>query len=92
MLTIFSIFVRNKKITNYSLTRYGVFALSFLFLFIFQTSSLFAANLTVSPSSVTTKIGKTFTVDLVVNNNTDAINAVAALITYPSDTISITSV
>lgn len=92
MLTIFSIFVRNKKITNYSLTRYSVFALSFLFLFIFQTSFLFAANLTVSPSSVSTKIGKTFTVDLVVNNNTDAINAVAALITYPSDTLSITSV
>ncbi len=57
-----------------------------------DTESLFAANLTVSPSSVTTKVGKTFTVDVVVSNNTDAINAASALVTYPSDALSVVSV
>jgi hypothetical protein len=54
--------------------------------------SVFAANLTISPSSVTTKVGKTFTVDLVVNNNIDAINAVAADLMYPADTLSVVSI
>lgn len=92
MLTIFSFLARSKKATNHSRSRYVILTLSFLFLFGAHIDSLFAANLTISPSSVTTKIGKTFTVDLVVNNNTDAINAVAALITYPADTLSITSI
>ena len=51
-----------------------------------------AANLVISPSSVTTKVGKTFSVDLVVNNNIDAINAASALITFPKDAIQVVSV
>ncbi len=59
---------------------------------ILSSQFAFAANLSISPSSVTTKVGKTFTVDLVVNNNIDAINAASALITYPADSLSIVSV
>lgn len=54
-----------------------------------QTS--FAANLALSPSSVTTKVGKTFSIDLVVNNNIDSINAVSALLSYPQDTLQVVS-
>lgn len=66
----------------------GFFALAST-LFIQQT---YAANLVMSPSSVTTKVGKTFTIDVVVNNNIDSINAVSALISYPQDTLQVLSV
>lgn len=58
----------------------------------FGVESALAANLSISPSSVTTKVGKTFSVDLVVNNNIDAINAASALITFPQDTLSVVSI
>lgn len=51
-----------------------------------------AANLVVSPSSVNIKVGKSFSVDIVVNNNTDAINAVSALLSFPSDALQVVSV
>ncbi len=57
-----------------------------------STYTAFAANLSISPSSVTTKVGKTFTVDVVVNNNIDAINAVSALVTFPADSLSVVSI
>lgn len=52
----------------------------------------YAANLTLSPSSVTTKVGKTFNVDLMVSDNIDAINAVSAILSYPHDALSVVSI
>lgn len=52
----------------------------------------YAANLVITPSSVTTKVGKTFSVDLTVNNNIDAINAASAKITFPKDALQVVSV
>jgi len=60
--------------------------------FIISLQSVYAANLIVSPSSVTTKVGKTFSVDVVVNNNIEAINAVSANISFPQDALKVVSV
>jgi hypothetical protein len=65
----------------------SVFSLTF---FVAPTA-LFAANITITPSSVTTKVGKTFTVDILVSNNTDNINAVSAALSFPSDVLSVTA-
>jgi len=66
----------------------GLFAVSFFS----NIQSTLAANLSMSPSSVTTKVGKTFSIDLVVNNNIDAINAASALISYPKDALQVQSI
>ncbi len=89
----FSLFLLqgNQKHKNKFFRLYFAIALFFFFTAL-GSSNAFAANLTVSPSSVSTKVGKTFTVDVIVNNNIEAINAVSALISYPSDALSITSV
>lgn len=55
------------------------------------SKATFAANLVVSPSSVNTTVGKSFTVDLVVNSNVEAINAVSAMISFPKDSLQVTS-
>ena len=60
--------------------------------FITSVHTAHAANLIISPSSVTTKVGKTFSVDLNVSNNIDAINAASALITFPADALQVVSV
>lgn len=52
----------------------------------------YAANLTLSPTSVTTNVGKTFSIDLMVSDNIEAINAVASLISFPKDAIKVVSV
>jgi hypothetical protein len=92
MLHIFSFLLPNKKKQGTSLTKNVVLILGAFFLFWIHVDVALAANLGVSPSSVTTKVGKTFTVDLVVNNNIDAINAAAVHVTYPADTLSVVSV
>lgn len=63
--------------------------LSFVLIGSFQ--SLFAANITLSPSSVNTKVGKTFTVDVMLTNNLDAINAVAGVLSFPQDALQVVS-
>jgi hypothetical protein len=65
---------------------------SVLFLTIVSVQVAYAANLVVSPSSVTTKVGKTFSVDLIVNNNIDAINAASALVSFPADSLKVVSI
>jgi Cohesin domain len=92
MLNIFSSIIQSKKIVRCNFYRYGFFFVACIALFNIHTEQAYAANLSVSPSSVTSKVGKTFTVDLVVSNNTDAINAASALVTYPQDTLSVVSV
>ncbi len=92
MLHIFSFLLQNKKKQGHHLVKFVVLSISAIFLLLTSTEFALAANLAVSPSSVTTKVGKTFTVDLVVNNNIDAINAAAVHLTYPADTLSVVSV
>jgi hypothetical protein len=67
----------------------------FLFGILFIASSFqfaSAANLTISPSSVTTKVGKTFSVDVMVSDNIDAINAASVLLSFPTDALEVTSI
>jgi hypothetical protein len=92
MLNIFSFLTLNKKKRATNLLKRFGFAAAFFCFFLLSSDVTFAANLGVSPSSVTTKVGKTFTVDLVVNNNIDAINAAAIHLTYPADALSVVSV
>ena len=78
-----------KKITRNSF----LFRISFFVLFFLTTAtSSFAANIVLSPAKISTKVGKTFTVDVLVNSNKDPINAVSALVTYPSDVVSVSSI
>lgn len=92
MLNIFIFLVKNKKVAQNNFYKYCFFVAIIFISVGLHGDKVYAANLSISPSSVTTKVGKTFTVDLVVNNNIDAINAASALITYPVDTLSIVSV
>ena len=90
MLNIFTFLFQKKQKLTHSFLRTCV--VGFLFFLSLSAESALAANLSISPSSVTTKVGKTFSVDLVVNNNIDAINAASALITFPQDTLSVVSI
>lgn len=79
-------FFQNKSKVFFSL-RSGIVAI------IVATSfqSLYAANISLSPSSFTTKVGKTFTVDVLVTNNLDAINAVSGVLSFPQDALQVVS-
>jgi Bacterial Ig-like domain len=55
------------------------------------TQNLFAANIILSPSSGSYKVGKTFTIDVMLSGNKDAVNAVSGKLSYPSDVIEIVS-
>lgn len=67
-------------------------ALLFVVLFTSGLHSAFAANIILSPSNISTKVGKTFSVDVLVNNNKDPINAASALLSFPADVLSVTSI
>lgn len=84
MVKTFSFLIRKN-------TRYLARLFAGLFFSVTMVHTAYAANLIISPSSVTTTVGKTFTVDLVVNNNVEAINAVSAMITFPKDSLQVTS-
>lgn len=62
------------------------------FIVLISLQHVHAANLSLSPSSVSTKVGKSFSVDIVVTNNIDPINAASVLISYPKDALAITSI
>lgn len=51
-----------------------------------------AANITLSPLNINTKVGKTFSVDVLVSSNKDNINAVSGLINFPADVLSVSSI
>lgn len=84
MVNILSLFLRNY-------TKHIILCVGVLVFFSFAQTT-YAANLVISPSSVTTKVGKTFSVDLNVSNNIDAINAASALITFPTDALQVVSI
>jgi hypothetical protein len=90
MFNIFSSLFQKKENPKHSFLKNLI--VGFTLLLSLSVESALAANLSISPSSVTTKVGKTFSVDLVVNNNIDAINAVSALISFPQDALSVVSV
>lgn len=79
--------VHNIKSYNNKLSK----ILILLFSFFVSVQISYAANLTLSPSSVTTKVGKTFSVDVMVSNNVDNINAVSAALSFPQDTLQVVS-
>jgi hypothetical protein len=51
-----------------------------------------AANITLSPSQGTHHVGETFSIDVYVSSNQDAINAASANIIFSSETLELTSV
>ncbi len=51
-----------------------------------------AANIILSPLNINTKVGKTFTVDVLVSSNKDNINAASGLINFPADVLSVSSI
>ncbi len=69
-----------------------VHVVALFFAIFFSCSVSYAANLTISPASVTTQVGKTFSLEVMVTNNTEAINAVSAEITFPNDAVEVLSV
>ena len=83
---------QNNHSKNSNVKKVAYFFVAFFMYVTLGLQGASAANLTISPSSVTTRVGKTFSVDLVVSNNIDAINAASALITYPQDTLSVVSI
>ncbi|TXI10815.1 MAG: hypothetical protein E6Q68_07445, partial [Polynucleobacter sp.] len=54
--------------------------------------NIFAADLTLTPSVGQFEVGQSFTVDVYVTNNTQAINAVSGTLTFPTDTLSVRSI
>ena len=69
------------------------FFLGIVTAFLFSTvSTALAANIVLSPANVSTKVGKTFSIDVLVNNNKDPINAVSGLISFPADVLSVSSI
>lgn len=52
----------------------------------------FATNIILSPLNVSTTVGKTFSVDVLISSNKDPINAVSGLVTFPADVLSVSSV
>jgi hypothetical protein len=85
MVNHLSLFLRNISSSSLRFSLVVFFALG-------SVSSAYAANLIISPSSVTTKVGKTFSVDLMVSNNIDAINAASANISFPKGALQVTSI
>ncbi len=55
-------------------------------------TSAFAANLTIAPSTIRAQVGKTFTLEVLVSNNIESINAVSAELSYPHDALEVVSV
>lgn len=74
-----------KKILNLKL------AATLLVLFA-TTSFANAANLTISPTGGSYTVGKSFSVDVLVSNNKDNINAVSGEISFPSDLLQVTAI
>lgn len=87
MVKTFCTFSRN-LVQNIINIRVAIFAL----IFISGVHTIFAANIILSPLNVSTKVGKTFSVDVLVSSNKDPINAVSGLITFPADVVSVTTI
>jgi hypothetical protein len=64
----------------------------FVLLLVSGLQVTFATNIILSPLNVSTKVGKTFSVDVLITSNKDPINAVSGLITFPADVISVSSI
>lgn len=87
MLNILRIYFQGVSVKKSSI-RFGLVSL----ILAGGIATTFAANIILSPSTITTKVGKTFSVDVLVSNNKDAINAASGLITFPSDVLSVASI
>lgn len=76
-----------------SVTKIKLFRAIFLTLTLLSGfHSSLAANITLSPLNINTKVGKTFSVDVLVSSNKDNINAVSGLINFPADVLSVSSI
>ncbi len=87
MVKTFCILFR-KSVTKINIFRFSFFVVTLLSGFHFAL----AANITLSPLNINTKVGKTFTVDVLVSSNKDNINAVSGLINFPADVLSVSSI
>ena len=72
-------------------TKQFLFLLGVLALLLLPANA-FAADLTLTPSVGQFEVGQSFTVDVYVTNNTQAINAVSGTLTFPTDTLTVRSI
>ncbi len=73
-------------------TQYKVLAVSiFTFIFIFSAQA-HAATLSISPSSGTIAVGKTFTARVLVGSGGQSVNAVSGTVSFSSDTLTLTGI
>lgn len=61
-------------------------------LFFASVSTVYGANIILSPANISTSVGQTFTVDVLVNNNKDPINAASGLLSFPAEELAVTSI
>ncbi len=80
-----SLNVSLKKILNLKVVTITLLVLA-------TTSFTSAANLVVSPSGGTYSVGKSFSVDVLVSNNKDNINAVSGELSFPTELLQVTSI
>lgn len=78
----------NKRLSIFKLTITSVFLGAFLSF----APNVFASTLTLSPGSVTTAPGQTFTVTVRLNASGDNVNAVSAYLNYPANLVDAVSI
>src|SRR5947209_7379207 len=57
-----------------------------------QTSPIFASVLSLSPATITTPVGSTFSTQLQLDTQNSQVDAVQITITYPQDLVSVSSI
>lgn len=60
--------------------------------FVFSPSLSFASDLGFSPSTFSLSVNKSFSVNIILKNNNQAINAVSGTISFPTDLLSVKSI
>ena len=69
-----------------------LFSILFLFILFFSAQNVFAADLNLSPSSGTYKVGDTITVKILLSTGGESANAVSGSLKFSQDILSLNSV
>jgi hypothetical protein len=75
-----------------SLTVRNFKVILFLGVIISIVPSAYGANIILSPANISTRVGQTFIIDVLVNDNKDVVNAASGLVTFPADVLAVTSI
>lgn len=69
-------------LTNFEMKKLTAFLGAFCFAFVFFARPALAASLSLSPASATKNVGDTFTVDIVLDTDGEAVSGATAIINY----------